>query len=231
MPSSKSQEPSLGGLPAFADPGEEERFENELDELPADDPGPSQPAAAPSTTSTPPPPPPAAPTVPSPPTSSTTESPSDPDVEAELEAAMRYVGGGSFELMGKALNRMVQRRSKVRTTLWLVNDREAEAFARPVARILDRRIPKELKQGDIADAIIASAVVLDYAGHNMAGFPGTDQPAAQAPAPVPAPAAPAEPAPLAPQPGPAPAAVSVSRRVEAAEPDGGPLFSTPDDLI
>jgi hypothetical protein len=208
MPKITSHDPDLDELPGFG-PTEEEPPAVGLPDEPDDgewqsapEPSPSE-SPAPSTTSQSPSPPQSAlerPSTPSPPT----ETSSEPDVE--LLDGLEYLAGGLFELVGHFLNRMVRiRRRGQRTTLWIVSDDEAEAFAAPMARIAERRLPEELKQGDAKDLIIAGSVATEYATHNAAGIPGVEAGAVEAappPVPAPEPAAATAPPPLPPPPPP-----------------------------
>lgn len=176
MPKITNHDPDLDELPGFA-PSEEEPPAVSLPDEPGgeeippspdepsspESPAPSMTSASPSRSESAPEPP----SIPSPPT----ETSSEPDVE--LLDGLEYLAGGLFELVGHFLNRMVRvRRRGQRTTLWIVSDDEAEAFAAPMARIAERRLPDELKAGDAKDLIIAGSVATEYATHNAAGVPG-----------------------------------------------------------
>jgi hypothetical protein len=202
MPKITNHDPDLDELPGFS-PTEEEAPAVSLPDEPAGEPGldePSPPESPVLSTTSPSPSPPQSapepPSTPSPPTGTSSE----PDVE--LLDGLEYLAGGLFELVGHFLNRMVRvRRRGQRTTLWIVSDAEAEAFAAPMARIAERRLPEELKQGDAKDLIIAGSVATEYATHNAAGVPGVQggpvesAPPPPAPAPQPATTAPAPPPP------------------------------------
>jgi len=207
MPKITNHDPDLDELPGF-DPIEEEPpavnlpDEPEGVEVPPNLDEPSRPESrAPSTTSPSPSRPESAPEPPSTP-SPPTETSSEPDVE--LLDGLEYLAGGLFELVGHFLNRMVRvRRRGQRTTLWIVSDEEAEAFAAPMARIAERRLPDELKQGDAKDLIIAGSVATEYATHNAAGIPGVGPDTVETALPPPAPA-PQQPAPTGAPPPPPP---------------------------
>lgn len=177
----QNPDPDLDELPGFGAPTEEEF--PETGEFP--DPGNSQfqetdqaDSPIPPTTSeslaSPPASAPERPSEPSRPTATSTEP--DP----ELQDGLAYLAGGLFELVGHFLNRMVRiRRRQPQSTLWLVSDEEAEAFAAPMARIAERRLPDELKGGDAKDLIIAGSVAVEYSTHNAAGIPGVEPRAPQ----------------------------------------------------
>jgi hypothetical protein len=90
-------------------------------------------------------------------------------ISAELRDELENFSGGVFELAGLAANRVVQRRTHSNTRLWLVTEEEAEDFGAAAGRILARRVPEELAEGDGADALIMGSVILGYAMRNVTG--------------------------------------------------------------
>lgn len=110
------------------------------------------------------------------------------------------------------MNRMVRiRRRGQPTRRWIVTDEEAEAFAAPAARIAERHLPEELKQGDAKDVVVMGSVAVEYGVRNMADL--------EAPPPAPAPQPEAhlhEPGPPPPAPAPPLAAVPSGAQPSAA---------------
>lgn len=90
-------------------------------------------------------------------------------ISDELHAELENLTGGVFELAGVAINRVVKMRSRSNTRLWLVTEEEAEDFGTAAARILERRVPEELAEGDGADVLIMGSVLLGYGMRNAAG--------------------------------------------------------------
>jgi hypothetical protein len=83
-------------------------------------------------------------------------------------------GAGAFELLGVAMNKVMSKRTKTRSTLWLATDDELEAFGEAAARIADRKIPEQFKEGDAGDAIVMASVLISYGGRNLAGITRED---------------------------------------------------------
>lgn len=92
-------------------------------------------------------------------------------ISAELHDELENLTGGVFELAGVAINRLVKIRSRSNTRLWLVTEEEAEDFGTAAARILERRVPEELAEGDGADVLIMGSVLLGYGMRNFSGQP------------------------------------------------------------
>jgi hypothetical protein len=179
MPSPKSQDKGLDGLPGFAPlrgghPSHEELGgqDEEFDES-------SLPESVDQST-----------TSPQPPTSSHEEgleprmggssSPASTDLpdirpkpielSADLERGLVNLAGGTFEILGTLANRAYRARTRTQSRLWLVTDDEAEDFGAAAGRIAGRHIPDELKEGDGADVLVMASVGLNYGQRNLAGI-------------------------------------------------------------
>jgi hypothetical protein len=128
------------------------------------------------------------------------EPPKRPDpanISQELRDELENFSGGLFELAGLAVNRLVRARTHSQTRLWLVTDEESETFGSAAGRIVGRRIPEELAEGDGADALIMGSVLLGYGTRNVAGVTDAEQSAAAVPAQAAAPPPPPASAPAA----------------------------------
>lgn len=215
MPTRQSRPPAsaddeLGDLPGFKAPAEP---------LEEDHPDQATSPAGPSTTL----PPPEETSPPAADPGDTRPSSTPVSISAELRDELENLTGGAFELAGLAANKFMQRRTRSNTRLWIVSEDEAEDFGAAAGRILARRVPEELAEGDGADAVIIGSVVLGYAMRNIAGQPAPALPGeelrVQAP-PQPGPTAQEAPSPPAVAPPAAPARTGdpVVVGVEAATP-------------
>lgn len=108
-----------------------------------------------------------------------TSSPSSPgstdqgqvdNIVEEFSEELGSLAGGAFEMLGVGMNKVMARRTRTRSTLWLATDDEIAVFGEAAGRIADRKIPDSLKEGDIGDAIIMGGVIVQYAGRNLAGI-------------------------------------------------------------
>lgn len=177
-----------------------EAAEEELEELPAfrqptpDDPPPPSrpeepeptptPAAARSTTSTRPSPPPSAPPeTPADTSFSRTFSDEGPElgggVAVAVDEEIAKVTAGLAMAGGMVVNRIAQRRTRTDTRLWLLTAGEAQGIGTPVARILARRAPVEIVEGDGADLLEVGANVVAYGMRNLMGIDAEEWEAAQ----------------------------------------------------
>ncbi len=189
MPTRPSRPPAnepgeLADLPGFRQSPEEEP-ESHPDE-----------ATSPADQSTTSPPPEESPSPPEAAPAAASDRSSPVSISAELRDELENFSGGLFELAGLAANRVMQRRTHSNTRLWIVTEEEAEDFGAAAGRILARRVPEELAEGDGADALIMGSVLLGYSMRNVSGQPAAipanselaaPPQARQAPAPQPGP--------------------------------------------
>ena len=166
MPSPTSPNDDLAEIPGFARTSAPEEFQHPDQSLPE--------SVDLSTTSNQPPPRSDAPKGPEKSSNGASSRESIDSITEEFAEELGNLGGGALEIMGVAMNKFMARRTKAQSTLWLATDDEIEAFGEAAARIADRKIPEQFKEGDSGDLIVMGSVLVSYAGRNLAGITRDD---------------------------------------------------------
>jgi hypothetical protein len=162
-----------GELPQFAQPSPSD--------LPPARPTPPPSSAAPAPSQAPPPSPSASPP-PGPPRTAGSTSSSTASFEA-VQDSLGDLIGGLFVIGAALLNRWEVKRTKHETERWKPLPEEVEAMGEVGERVAMRHLPEELTEGETADALVATAVLLGYTARNVFGVTETELMNGATPAP------------------------------------------------
>lgn len=166
---------TLDGLPEFGRPRGRDPYE-EIDPDPSHDADPSTPTSPPPSTSSTRPP------ITDPPTESpsTAKTTSSSPVSSDVLEGFEQLGTAVAATSGIALNRLTQRRGRAPHRRWLMTEDEAKGIGGAMGRLLAKRVPEELVDGDGGEVLELVTVGGAYLVRNALGVTDEEIDAANA---------------------------------------------------